>query len=176
MSVNISWICWKFDTGVPKAVRSRAHSTASSIAAWASPSAVAHANTRPYSKKLNNWGKPFAGPCKRHDSSSSTLSNRIWANGSISWPILLSGTASTPFAVRGTIHMDNAGCPFSAGASSSIAATSRAGAYSPLFTNIFSPFMNKRPSTDRTDVFMPVVSEPEFGSETAKANARRPVF
>ena len=56
-----------------------------------------------------------------------------------------------------------------------MAATSNAGAYSPLFTNSFSPFMVSWPSTVRTCVLMLMVSEPAEGSDTANANAKRPV-
>ena len=80
-----------------------------------------------------------------------------------------------PGVEQGIIHMDSAACPPDFGASSSMAATSNAGAYSPLFTNSFSPFMVSWPSTVRTCVLMLMVSEPAEGSDTANANAKRPV-
>ena len=50
------------------------------------------------------------------------------------------------------------------------------GAYSPLFTKDFTPLSTNASSRNETAVFMPMVSDPALGSETARANASLPVF
>ena len=96
MSVSICSTCWNCPMETPKALRTRALATASSMAACAMPSEAAHVNTRPNSSSLNRWRKPPSCPRRRYSGFSSTSSKETEANGTIDWPILLIGTARMP--------------------------------------------------------------------------------
>src|SRR6201987_280481 len=178
MSAIMNWIALCMAIGTPNWTRCLEYSIANSIAARATPVAIAATPGRVRSSVIIASLKPLFSSPTRWFSGISTSGNVIVAVFDARWPILSSWWSTITPASRGTMKQEMPRWPASL---SVFAYTVYQFAYSPFVMKHLDPLMTHLSPLRTALVFIPETSDPASGSvrqneASSGASARRPMY